>query len=640
MTVVADTQLEPGADSIGRAPGGAIVRLNALFAVAFLIVGAALLLVAYSGIAWPEAWAGSSVAEYLTYGRVLPMATAALILGWLTFGLIAAIYHFLPVLLETELEFRPAATASTVLMAFGVGSGIGAIGAGAGAGGRLLEMPWYSDAALAVSFLMVAVVVATTVARAGRDRIPVPVWYFLASSWWLFLAFTTGAIPGLAGAPAELQSAFTTTAIVGMWIASAGVGVGYALVARLLPGAEFHPRLGRIGFWSLGLLWAWTAARTLQYGPMADWMETIPVLFTAALVVAVLTIAADFAWAMRGRWEEIGDAAPLGTFAMGMGMFVVVPLLMVVQSLRSSSAILRFTGWDAAFDIFVLMGVFTLWVMAALEHVLADGSGRNWGRRLGTGAGVAVLGGVLFAVGTRWVAGFQQGYAWLAGVESGAYQNTGEDFYNTVAPLHGTDVLTAIGVAVAALGVLMFTVGAVRRLAPTRSGVSQEQLQVAWPDDERPVVIRRGAAAVFALAVITAFVFPAIDADADPSVLADESRNLASGTPAAEGRDIYIAEGCWYCHTQQVRAIVTDVGLGPVSTAGDYAHDPVGTFGVSRIGPDLAHAGSRAPTNDPAWIASHLVDPRADRPWSVMPSYAHLSPSELTSLAAYVAGLE
>jgi cytochrome c oxidase subunit 2 len=80
--------------------------------------------------------------------------------------------------------------------------------------------------------------------------------------------------------------------------------------------------------------------------------------------------------------------------------------------------------------------------------------------------------------------------------------------------------------------------------------------------------------------------------------------------------------------------------MGTVSDLGDYAFDPAGISGFGRIGPDLAHAGSRSPTDSPLWIRDHLVDPRAARPWSSMPSFDHLTDDELTALSVYVSGLE
>ena len=81
------------------------------------------------------------------------------------------------------------------------------------------------------------------------------------------------------------------------------------------------------------------------------------------------------------------------------------------------------------------------------------------------------------------------------------------------------------------------------------------------------------------------------------------------------------------------------VYLGPVSVLGDYSHDPIGLAGVARVGPDLSHQATRGESGSAAWIRDHLIDPRAHRSWSVMPSYGHLTEQELNAVYVYVAGL-
>ena len=128
----------------------------------------------------------------------------------------------------------------------------------------------------------------------------------------------------------------------------------------------------------------------------------------------------------------------------------------------------------------------------------------------------------------------------------------------------------------------------------------------------------------------------------DLSVQAQDALPAAGleASAVATGRKIYVREGCGYCHTQQVRAVITDVGLGPVTRYGDLVFEDPDVLGTLRVGPDLMHAGSREPTNDPAWVIEHLRDPQEVRPWSAMPSYAYLSESDLTALAEYVVGLK
>lgn len=119
----------------------------------------------------------------------------------------------------------------------------------------------------------------------------------------------------------------------------------------------------------------------------------------------------------------------------------------------------------------------------------------------------------------------------------------------------------------------------------------------------------------------------------------------------ARGREIYRREGCFYCHTQQVRTVENDsffraprVTLKNGETAGDrptrpgdYAYDNPVLLGTERTGPDLKYVGHRWPSKD--WHIAHLKDPRSTTPGSVMPSYAHLPDDELDALAEYLVNL-
>ena len=144
------------------------------------------------------------------------------------------------------------------------------------------------------------------------------------------------------------------------------------------------------------------------------------------------------------------------------------------------------------------------------------------------------------------------------------------------------------------------------------------------------VALLTGSIGLFLVAALFAFVLPALDAT--------PAAPPPSGLSALglEGREIYVAEGCWYCHTQQVRPIVTDAKLGPVTQPDLLASFSPDTLGIQRIGPDLAHAGSREPTNDSAWLTEFLTDPRSVREDSLQPEYGHLSDADLEALVQYL----
>jgi len=88
---------------------------------------------------------------------------------------------------------------------------------------------------------------------------------------------------------------------------------------------------------------------------------------------------------------------------------------------------------------------------------------------------------------------------------------------------------------------------------------------------------------------------------------------------AEHGRQVYLREGCGFCHTQFVRNLPMDRPYGRPSRPGDYIGEDPPMLGTQRTGPDLADVGSRQPSE--AWHLIHLYDPRAVVPQSVMPAY-------------------
>ena len=108
------------------------------------------------------------------------------------------------------------------------------------------------------------------------------------------------------------------------------------------------------------------------------------------------------------------------------------------------------------------------------------------------------------------------------------------------------------------------------------------------------------------------------------------------------GRDNYIAEACWHCHSQFVRPVSKeDLRFGPVSDAGEYQNmmNLPHLFGTRRVGPDLIRLSGKY-SND--WHAAHLYRPRDVVPYSVMPEYPwffdeHRRPNERgLALIAYL----
>jgi cytochrome c oxidase cbb3-type subunit I/II len=118
---------------------------------------------------------------------------------------------------------------------------------------------------------------------------------------------------------------------------------------------------------------------------------------------------------------------------------------------------------------------------------------------------------------------------------------------------------------------------------------------------------------------------------------------LAGVTPytplEVAGRDIYIREGCYLCHSQMVRPMRAELlRYGEWSRAGEYAYDHPFLLGSRRIGPDLQRVGGKYPD---AWHYEHMRDPRSTSPGSVMPAYGwlHTAPIDEADVRASVRAL-
>jgi cytochrome c oxidase cbb3-type subunit II len=93
------------------------------------------------------------------------------------------------------------------------------------------------------------------------------------------------------------------------------------------------------------------------------------------------------------------------------------------------------------------------------------------------------------------------------------------------------------------------------------------------------------------------------------------------------GRDIYVREGCYVCHSQMIRPLRDEVErYGHYSLAAESMYDHPFQWGSKRTGPDLARVGAKY---SDAWHRDHLIDPRSVVPESVMPPYAFLAAKDL-----------
>lgn len=175
--------------------------------------------------------------------------------------------------------------------------------------------------------------------------------------------------------------------------------------------------------------------------------------------------------------------------------------------------------------------------------------------------------------------------------------------------------------------------------------------------EKNAALLGLGAFLLLSFAVIITVAIPLMQEDlyaasaSAPRYEGKDDDENAIPLAVAQGRQIYIREGCWYCHTQQVRTLDNDSAFrAPAVTLddgteagnrptrpGDYGNDNPALLGSERTGPDLKFVGHRLPSKD--WHIAHLKDPRSTEENSIMPSFSHLPDEELDALAEYLLSL-
>ena len=149
----------------------------------------------------------------------------------------------------------------------------------------------------------------------------------------------------------------------------------------------------------------------------------------------------------------------------------------------------------------------------------------------------------------------------------------------------------------------------------------------------RPLAVVVAILALFGVGLVSALIVPATTGGDYNHLVPDATLSEAG----QDGLDVYLNEGCWYCHTQLVRPVVADVGLGPATETFADSLDTA-AFGIQRIGPDLAHVGSRDRSS--SMLKSLLTDPQSASPDGIHPSYRYLSDSDLSALVTYLTELK
>lgn len=631
-SVTTDTSASETDTSNAQDSGAPMARRYMLLATVVFVIGLVVAALASFQLAFPEIASGS---QYTTYGRLMPAGRILLINGWLPLAGIGLTYFAITHITGRTLKAKLSATVALVLITLGAATSAGAVIAGLSTGIPGQEGPTWARAISAIGFLLAAFAVSAS-AKQKRDRLGPAGWYLTAAVWWLAASALFGLIPLMNGTAGVIQAAFAAVGLYQLFAVSTAIGLLYFAFTSI-SGADFVQArpLAALGFWSVALTWAFMGGSELIYSATPDWYETLTVAFAIGALVPAIAIAMDLGLLLKGQVQGIGDRATMryGVIAgLSLATATVANLLLVW---RATSGVVQYTTWTPGLDALLVLG-------GASFAVFAANSVRRGGGARGTTFHflLSVI-GLTGMVASLLTGGIVTGFSWIAGPSSQLFDNYGAGYEVAVVSLTPFLFSSAVFFAIFVVAQIVYLV----RVAATSDEdlavpEAQASYDLEFEGTTRYVTWKRlawGASLVWISAAVFTAVLPILDnADTAATITADRFRTYESGSQELAGRALYISEGCTECHTQSVRPIVTDVGLGAVSIAGDYANEDPALITGTRIGPDLMHVASRGEFFDTVIVSAHLKDPGSVVEWSAMPSYSYLSDDDIAAIVSYI----
>ncbi|WP_428939579.1 cytochrome-c oxidase, cbb3-type subunit I [Fontivita pretiosa] len=613
---------------------------------------------------WPQLTFGM---PFLTFGRLRPLHTNAAIFAFAGNAIFAGVYYSTQRLckarmfsdLLSRLHFwgwQLIIVSAALTLPFGITQSK-----------EYAELEWPIDIAIAVVWVgFFGVNFFMTLARRRERHMYVAIWFYIATIVTVAVlhVFNNLVVPVFSGTLvksypiyAGVQDAFMQWwyghNAVAFFLTTPFLGMMYYFLPKAAERPVFSYRLSIIHFWSLVFIYIWAGPHHLHYTALPDWASTLGMLFSIMLWMPSWGGMINGLLTLRGAWHKVAVDPVLKFFVVAVTFYGMATFEGPLLSVKSVNALSHYTDWTIAhvhggalgWNALLAFGMM-YWLMPRLFQT------KIWSPKLvNTHFWLATLGIVLYIV-PIYVAGITQGLMWRAMTETGQLANP--DFVETVRALIPMYVLRAIGgtvfIAGAVLGgINLYKTWKTRPASYEQPIVEAPPLSPQYPDEPRPPTrlpenttdlakrldvfstlwwhrrwerLPLKFTAMVTIAVVIASLFEII-----PTFLIRSNvPTIASVKPYTPlelaGRDIYIAEGCYNCHSQMIRPIIAEVKrYGEYSKPGEFVYDHPFQWGSRRIGPDLAREGGK---QSHLWHALHFLDPAQVTPNSIMPKYPWL----------------
>jgi len=600
---------------------------------------------------------------YISFGRLRPLHTNAVIFAFVGNLIFGGVYHSIQRLLKTRLFSDVISRVHfwgwQLLI---VGAALSLV-MGWTQGREYAELPWILDLVIAVLWVLFAVNVFGTIAIRRERHIYVAIWFYIASivavailhignNVWVPYSLT-GSYSVYSGVKDALMQWWYGHNAVAFFLTTPILGLMYYYLPKAAQRPVFSYKLSIMHFWALVFVYIWCGPHHLHYSVLPEWASTLGMLFSLILWMPSWGGMVNGLFTLRGAWDKVRDDPILKFFVVAVTYYGMSTFEGPMMSIKSVNAVSHFTDWTVGHVHAGTLGWNSFMAFAILYWVVP----RLWRTKLysvklaNTHFWIATIGLIAYQV-SMWVAGITQWAMWRAFEPDGRLTYT--EFIQTVRkliPMYMVRLFAAV-LFFASLLLLVYNIWRTIRTAPA-GYEADEEVQV--PARETPEVVAPGAVtaantydhALFrfqhaishgvhrvlerrmvtftvlvALALAVGSLVEAIPMFLDKSNV----KPIASVHPYSPlevlGRDIYIREGCYNCHSQLVRPFRHETErYGEYSKAGEYVYDHPFQWGSKRTGPDLLRVGGKYSSS---WHFRHMEYPPSTTPDSLMPRYTHL----------------
>ncbi len=631
-----------------------VVRAFAIATVLWGVVGMAAGLLAAVQLFWPEANLNFAM---VTFGRIRPLHTNAVIFAFVGNGMFLGIYYSLQRLCKARMfsdtlswlnfwGWNGIIVAAAITLPLGLTTSK-----------EYAELEWPIDIAIAVVWVIFSINLIGTILKRRERHMYVAIWFYIATAVTIAILhiFNSLAIPATAFKSYPIYAG-VQDALVQWWYAHNAVafflttpylGLMYYYLPKAANRPVFSYRLSIIHFWGLIFIYIWAGPHHLLYTALPDWAQSLGMVFSLMLIAPSWGGMLNGLLTLRGAWNKLQEEPMLKFMVVAVTAYGMATLEGPMLSIKSVNALSHYTDWTIAHVHTGALGwngflTFSIlyWIFPRLYQT------RLWSIKLANYHFWVGLLGMMFYVVPMYWSGITQGLMWKQFSPDGylLYPN----FLETVTQLLPMYRLRAIGGGLYIIGTLIMAYNLYRTAKAGQFQADQEAQAPALtkPGGEKEKhwhrILESKPLTFTALSLVAILIGGLVEIV--PLYLIKENvPTISSVKPYTSlellGRDIYIREGCVGCHSQMIRPFRSETErYGEYSKAGEFVYDHPFLWGSKRTGPDLHRLGGKYPD---AWHYRHMEVPSSTSPGSIMPAYPWLLTNELEtdSLPARIAAL-